>query len=245
MKRIGRIIVLGLLVAGGAGYLLVAGVWSAAQPNGALCREVQIVVTDSAKRQFVGEGELHRCLTKAGIHAVGLPMDSIPCQEIEDCLRKHPMVRTAECYKTNGSAVCVRVTQRIPVLYVVSNDGCYYIDSDRKVMPVRASVRVQVPTFEGAISQRAAATAYFDFAQWLREDDYWASRIKSVRVNSPKDIVLLQRNMNARIVLGDLTDYEQKMNKLRLLYTKGFDQLGYTDYREYDLRFAGQVVGRK
>lgn len=245
MKRIGRIIALGLVAAVGTGYLLVAGVWSVTRPNNAPCREVRIAVADSAERRFVDEDELHRCLTKAGIRAAGLPMDSVPCQTIEDCLRQHPMVRTAACYKTPGNAVCVRVTQRIPVLYVVSNDGCYYIDSDRKVMPVRASVKVHVPVVEGAVSQRAAATAYFDFAQWLSRDDYWADRIKSMRVNSPKDIVLLQRDTDTRIVLGGLDGYEQKMNKLRILYTKGFDLLGYTDYREYDLRFAGQVVGRK
>jgi len=35
------------------------------------------------------------------------------------------------------------------------------------------------------------------------------------------------------------------MDRLQKLYTKGFDKIGYTDYREYDLRFDGQVVGRR
>ena len=45
--------------------------------------------------------------------------------------------------------------------------------------------------------------------------------------------------------IAELEDYEDKLAKLRQLYTKGFDQIGYPEYREYDLRFDNQVVGRK
>ena len=47
------------------------------------------------------------------------------------------------------------------------------------------------------------------------------------------------------IILGELDGYEDKMQRLQKLYTKGFDKIGYDNYREYDLRFDGQVVGRK
>jgi hypothetical protein len=50
--------------------------------------------------------------------------------------------------------------------------------------------------------------------------------------------------MTATIVLGELKGYKRKLNKLQKLYTKGFDQMGYKPYKEYDLRFEGQVVGR-
>ena len=58
-------------------------------------------------------------------------------------------------------------------------------------------------------------------------------------------MVLTQEGMRAKIILGELMDYEKKLGNLRNLYTKGLDKMGYPDYREYDLRFAKQVVGRK
>ena len=57
--------------------------------------------------------------------------------------------------------------------------------------------------------------------------------------------MLHQREVAGNILLGNMADYEQKMNRLRKLYVDGFDEIGYTAYREFDLRYEGQVVGRK
>ena len=62
---------------------------------------------------------------------------------------------------------------------------------------------------------------------------------------NPACLVLLQENDSAKILLGELDGYENKLAKLHTLYTKGFERIGYPKYREYDLRFAKQVVGRE
>jgi cell division protein FtsQ len=112
-------------------------------------------------------------------------------------------------------------------------------------MPVRQSIEVNVPVFKGAVGKRAASEEYYDFAQWLVRNRYWNTRIKHVHVHSPKYLVLAQRDAMGDIILGELDGYEDKMQRLQKLYTKGFDKIGYDNYREYDLRFDGQVVGRK
>jgi hypothetical protein len=66
-----------------------------------------------------------------------------------------------------------------------------------------------------------------------------------VHVHNTKHLVLAQHEVKGDIILGELEGYEKKMDRLQKLYTKGFDKIGYTDYREYDLRFDGQVVGRR
>ena len=245
MSHKARNIVFSVLAAVGIVYGLVAGVWTSRQPANAPCAHVYIEVQDSIARRFVTADDLQTYLSRAGFEFRGKPMDEIDCAAIEQCLLHHDLIRTAECYKSPRNIVHVKVTQRIPVIYVVANDGCYYVDSDRKIMPLRASVKVNVLTLEGAVSRRAATEEYFDMAQWLAHDDYWSTRIQRVQVNSPRHIVLTQRGMPARILLGELDGYPQKMNKLQELYTHGFDLIGYPDYSEYDLRFAGQVVGRK
>ena len=172
-------------------------------------------------------------------------MQEVSCQIIEECLRKHDMVRTAECFKTYQGGVCVRVTQRVPALYVVSNEGAYYVDNDRQIMPIRRTIEVDVPLFKGAVGKRAATDEYFDFAQWLSSDRYWQSRIQHVQVVHPKHLVLHQTDGMGKILLGDLSQYKQKLDKLQKLYAKGADYLSDKNYREYDLRYKGQVIGRK
>ncbi len=229
-----------------ATYVVAAMVWVSTQPNGQPCQHVCLQITDSAERQFVSSEELRNYINIAGLNPIGQTMEQISCQNIEQRLITHNMVRTAQCYKSPHNDIYIRITQRVPVLYVASNDGCYYVDSDRKVMPVCSTIRVSVPTFEGAISQRAATHEYYDFAQWLTNNRYWGTRISKVQVKTPKDIVLIQQDPYARILLGTLDRYQEKMNKLRKLYIDGFEQMDepHRKYTEYDLRYNGQVVAR-
>ncbi len=222
----------------------VVGAWASKQPTDAVCQRLDILLCDSAQHQFVSVDELQRTLQRRALLPVGKRWDEVSCQEIEQCLLQHDMIRTAECYKISTGDVCVRLTQRVPMLYVTTAEGSYYVDTDRRVMPVRSSIEVSVPIFKGNVSQRAATEEYFDFVCWLQDDSYWSQRITQVHVRNPKQHVLKQRHVEGDILLGDLQGYEQKMERLRKLYVKGFDKIGYKSYKEYDLRYQGQVVGR-
>lgn len=225
--------------------MLVTAIWASRRPVEAPCAWLKVEVTDSLQRRFVKSNELCMLLQREGLSPVGKQMDAVSCQAIEDCLLGHDMIRTAECCKLANGGVRVRVTQRVPALYIRGNDGNYYVDEDRKVMPVRTAIEVDVPVFKGAVGKRAATEEYYDFAQWLMANRYWKTRIKYVHVHTPKYLVLAQNEVKGDIVLGELAGYEKKMGRLQKLYTKGFDKIGYKDYREYDLRFDGQVVGRR
>ena len=238
------------IIAGVSAVLLVAALsvavyWASHRPTPTPCAWLRVEITDSLDRHFVESSELRQMLSRAGLLPVGKPMNEISCQAIEDCMRRHDMVRTAECFKSVRGGVCVRVTQRVPALHVVGNDGTYYVDIDREIMPVRQTMAVEVPVFKGAVGKRAATEEYYDFAQWLTNSTYWQPRIQYVQVLHPKHLVLAQNNGQGKIILGDLSQYARKMDKLQKLYTKGFDQIGYKEYREYDLRYDGQVIGRK
>ena len=227
------------------GAVVVGGAWCSAQNDDSPCQVVDIVVNDSLQRQFVDTDALELFLQRNGYFPAGKRMSEVDCHAMEQCLLKHDMVRTASCYKSPFQTVYIRVTQRIPMLSVVSDNGCYYVDTDRRVMPAREKIQVEVPVFKGNVSSRAAVEEYFDFVEWLNDNHYWRALIKEVQVKNPKHLVLNQNGHSAKIILGPLDNYENKLNKLKKLYTKGLDQIGYPDYREYDLRFDSQVVGRK
>lgn len=245
MKSMVKKILLTVFVVVCCGAVLVGGVWSSAQKDDSPCTAVQIVVRDSMERQFVQVDELEGYLKRYRLYPQGLLMNQIDCQAIEQCLQAHDMVRNAECYKSPLGVVRVEVTQRVPVLCVMTAEGCYYVDSDREVMPARKSVDVDLPVFRGAVSERAAKEEYYDFVEWLQGNHYWRELISDVYVQHSRYLLLTQRGQKAKIVLGALDGYADKLARLRKLYTHGLDEIDHPDYREYDLRFEGQVVGRK
>ena len=224
--------------------VLTGGVICSQQVDSSLCSQVDVVVVDSLDRQYVDADELVRYLKSKKCYGLGSVMADIDCHAMETLLLEHPMVRTANCYKTPFGGLRIRVSQRVPVLCVKTSDAMYLVDADRKVMPCRSGMEQGLLVLSGAVNQRAALAEYYDFVLWLKQSDYWCSRIKRLNVHNTRHIVLTQNEYDANIVLGQLDGYEEKLERLQKLYTKGFDVLGYPDCRELDLRFTGQVVRR-
>ena len=110
------------------GAVVVGGAWCSAQNDDSPCQVVDIVVNDSLQRQFVDADALELFLQRNGYFPAGKRMSEVDCHAMEQCLLKHDMVRTASCYKSPFQTVYIRVTQRIPMLSVVSDNGCYYVD---------------------------------------------------------------------------------------------------------------------
>ena len=110
-------------------------------------------VVDSDERSYVTERELTQLLKAADLFPVGRTLDVGSLHRIESAVRKHPMVRTAECYLTPRNEVRIRLTQRVPLLRVQTPVETYLIDTDRRVMEARACVKDKVPVVTGNIGR--------------------------------------------------------------------------------------------
>lgn len=209
-----------------------------------VCPKLQINILDIDERLYLTTDELIDQLWLKNLYPVKQPLTSIPTQAIENLTLQHPMVRTAECYKTCDGVVHIDLTQRVPLLRVVTQDGQYYIDTDRKKMPARASIKTPVLIATGNVGPRMAANELSDFAEWLQESDYWHKRISYVKVANPRSIQVVQRDSAATILLGEITNYQPKLNKLQKWY-QGIQGIDISIYHQLDVRYKGQVIGIK
>lgn len=55
----------------------------------------------------------------------------------------------------------------------------------------------------------------------LRNDEFWDAYVEQIVVDGKKEVILIPKVGNFRIVLGGMKGYEQKMEKLRLFLKKG------------------------
>lgn len=69
---------------------------------------------------FVTKNEVAAILQKKGIYPVGKKMDRVHTKTLEKELDKHPLINEAQCYKTPNGKICVEVTQRVPILHIMS-----------------------------------------------------------------------------------------------------------------------------
>ena len=192
--------------------------------------------------QFLKPQELEHWLQQAGLHPKGKPYRDINTEAIEQCVRAFNPVRTAECFKTNAGLVCVEVTQREPLLRVVTATDSYFIDTEHKRMEVRPTVNPEILIVTGRVTEKAATNEIADFCQWLLNDNYWHGRIVQMEVNGPKDISFLQKGDQPRLIIGSLDNYKGKFKRLKA-YMEKESSLQIPRYKELDVRYEGQVIG--
>lgn len=227
-----------------AALLIAAVVWGYQMtPNTTQCRSLEYIIEDRSERMYLTENELTQLLRAENIYPVGQELNVLSLYRIEQAVRRHPMVRTAECYITPRNEVKVRLTQRVPLLRVQTPADAYFIDKDRRVMPVRATVKDDVLLVTGAVGVQLASKSLADFAEWLQDNPYWSSRVRYAHVQSPQ-MVYLYLHHRPRVVMGNMRGFERKLAKLKTLFECGANAIDDKNYTELDVRFHGQVIGR-
>ena len=100
------------------------------------CRKVLINIDNGVVRGFLDAAAVKNQLQRAKIYPEGDAMDAVSVRRIEDTLENNPLIENAECYKTMGGGVVINITQRLPVLRVMSDNGeNYYIDAKGDLLP--------------------------------------------------------------------------------------------------------------
>ena len=210
------------------------------------CRTIEYTIEDEKERLYLTEKELDLLLRAEDLYPVGRQLNRIDLHRIEQAVARHPMVRTAECFTTPRNEVEVHLTQRIPLLRVQTDGESYLIDTDRRVMQARAAVKDRVLPVTGNVGQQMASKQMADFAEWLQDNSYWQERIHHLYVHSPQKVyVCLNDSARTRVVLGTMDDYDTKLAKLRTFLDNKESLPQDIQYTELDIRFHGQVIGRK
>lgn len=211
-----------------------------------VCKGVIVAIQDSASQQLITKNDVYNLLGNHGIQVKGKAIANLPIDAIEDVVQGHPMVRTSTCYPTTHHHLRIEITQRVPLMKVSNGVEGYYIDTDHKRMPLSNKVdNKELLVVSGAVGQRAAENEIAGLVEWIKKHRYWKHRITGIKVVHPRLYKLQQANNEPYIVIEDIKQYDVCLNRLQKWY-KGTRT--YTDmpkYKELDLRYKDQVIGRK
>jgi len=238
MKRILSIIVASLLL----GYLFFAVYFLQGEKQNIPCTNLIIVIKDSLDRQFLSQNDIISFLKTAQLYPVGKPLNSINTYAIEQKIAANEMVSTASAYKTPSGSIKIEITQKMPVLRVFTSRENYYVDDMGRVMPASYQHAVYLPIASGNIEKSFATTEIYKFALFLHKNEFWNNQIEQIYVHPNKEVELVPRIGNHRIILGDFEDFEEKMNNLRLFYEQAIPKMGWEKYEIINLKYKKQIV---
>ena len=228
-----------------AGYVVYAIITFESKPTESYCKEIQITIKDTASGQFILSQDVSTFLERNKIFPVGKKIANINSEEIEQKLREIPIIGEVECYFSPGGTLFITISQRKPILRILSNLDNYYMDDEAKIIPSSSNFSLHLPIATGNIDTLYAQNNLYKFALFLKENDFWNAQIAQIDVLANKDVVLIPRIGEHQILLGQLDGFEEKLERLMKFYQNGLSETGWNKYDKINLKFENQVVCTK
>jgi cell division protein FtsQ len=220
---------------------------------GTVCKDVKIYIPGN--QYFIDKEEVENILHVSSNQLIGRHMETINLHQLEGKLNANPFVETAKVYADMDGIISIEISQRVPVLRVMNQfDQDFYVDQHGLKIPMSDNFTAKVIAANGFIDEpfgkvdtlhTALVKDIFKTAQFINRDSLWSAQIAQIYVNDHKEIELIPRVGNQRILLGNADSLATKFANLRIFYKKALPMVGWDAYTVINIKYANQVVGIK
>jgi cell division protein FtsQ len=227
----------------------------------ATCNRIEVVIEDSTELPFVAREDVLELLVREENRILGYPMNQLDIAGLEGSCRIHPFIRTAEVYGTVEGVLTVEIEQRDPVIRVMGRDGStHYIDGEGYLVPDRQDQSIhllhvtghlQVPNTGGMaihldeLEGSEILHELFRMAKVIHEDEFWRGQIEQIYIDENGEAELVPRVGAHLILLGQMSGFEEKLEKLYSFYMNGLGRTNWNKYEIINLKYQDQIVCTK
>lgn len=210
-----------------------------------VCSQVKIDISDSGTEGFLNTEEIKKILQKNNMYPLGKLIGEVNCREMEEFLMTSPFVDQAQCYKTQNGHINIMLTQRMPIIRIMAEDGSnYYLDNHGGIMGnIKYTADMIIAT--GKISQKYAQDSLSQVANFITHSKLWNSQIEQINVLHDGTMELVPRVGEHTIYIGKPTDIEQKLDRLEKFYRYGLSKAGWNKYKYINVEFSNQIICRR
>lgn len=219
--------------------------------------EVRINVTPINGYRFLGEEDVLKLLAERTNHRFGeeeLAVGQLNLRTIEDSLMQSPFVDKADAYVDARNHLYIDITQREPIVKILSDGGNYYLDREGRKLPSspRDVARVlvasgKIPDYEVGCMDDVLhpLRVLHHVATYIHDDEFLRPLIEQLYLDEAGDLVLVPKLGQHTIVLGSDERLAEKFRYLKIFYNEILPKQGWKAYKRISLKFEGQVVGIK
>ena len=246
-----------VVIGGGMLTLLIAAMGKQKKNT---CKDYSITIKGGEGDDlFLGKSDIVRLLkgaTKGGIK--GQQKSSFNLLKMESLLEGNVWVKDAQLYFDNKDVLHVTVKERVPIARIFTIGGkSFYIDEEEQAMQLSDKRSAKVPVFTGfpdkKMRKEKDSLLLHEVkitAEFINNDSFWTSQVAQIDMAPSEADGSWEFDMvpvvgNHIVNLGSGENIEKKFNRLFIFYKQVLSRTGFDKYKAIDVRFAGQVVGRK
>jgi cell division protein FtsQ len=217
-----------------------------------LCKDVKVYIPGN--QYFIDREEVDNILQVNSRALIGRRMEDININGLENKLKANPFIEFAKVYTDMDGVINVEISQRQPILRLMNRFGQdFYVDQHGLKIPLSTNFTARVIVANGYIDEAFAnqvdslhtklAADLFKTADYIRKDSLWDAQIAQIYVNKEREIELIPRVGNNRILLGTADSLDNKFHNLLVFYKKALPLVGWDAYKVINIKYANQVVG--
>ena len=240
-----KILATALSVAVAAYLLLAVTAFNKPEGKAKVCTQVKINIADAAVDGFLNADAIKRMLQQKGVYPLGKAMHEVNVRLIEETIGRSPFVAKAEVCKTDGGFVEINLSQRMPVIRVMANNGDdYYVDSHGGIMQKTHYVS-DIIVATGNISKGYARRVLTQVGNTIAADKFWQSQVVQLNVLPDGTMEMVPRVGDNIVYLGSPSGLQAKLDRLRKFYKYGLSRLGWDRYSYISVEFGNQIICKK
>ena len=246
IKKIAKITGLVCLFLLAAAYFAFSSMITKQQQAGLSCTQIHITMADSNTNRMVLPGEIQAFLQKNKLVSTGMKWSEINLYDLEQHLTAENGIKHCQVYANINGNLFIELTQRSPLLRLETAKGGYYMDESGTLFPMTPQRTAYIPVVSGSIplEDKVWLARLYDFGLYLQKNRFWNAQIEQLYVHAPHNIEIIQRIGHQTIMLGDLNQFEYKLQKLYSFYRTVSASEGWDKYSYIDIRYGDQIICR-
>ena len=222
--------------------------------RGRTCQGIKVEISDSTERRFVAKEDVGDWMKDYGVY-VGLPLDSVRLDRIEDIMDSRSAVRKSQAWLTEDGYIHIALTQREPVVRFQDGNNGFYADASGFIFPLQSRFTVRVPIVDGDLPLKVARGFKGDRSddEWLMKllsmvgymkGSPWEENISQISVSSEGNLVLIPREGKERFIFGSPDRAADKFRLIGRYYEAVRPNMDAGKYSWVDVRQNGQIICR-
>lgn len=262
MKRVINLVLKLIL---GAGIIMLF-IFANQKQQEVICPEFSIELDYNGGEPLISRYYIRQLVTEQGIKVKGQPLGKIDPGEIHKAISRSPFVKKINLTQDINGRLRADVVQRSPIVRVIDMNGKqFYIDSEGKRLPISHEFTARVLIANGKIdsgktpdslhSEKDMNKAYkqlspdlqkvFLVAKNLQTNEFARVLAEQIYINASGETEIIPKIGEQIILLGDTTSIADKLEKLKIYYTKGNGTGNRADYHQINLSYKDQIVCKK
>jgi len=209
-------------------------------------REVSEIQVDfvGENRLFITEETINNLLKENFINQKKITKCDLFLKPLENGIKNHPMIETAEVFVTINGTLKTHVKQKTPIARFYSKNTSYYIDYYGIKMPLSENFSARVPFVLGKLNEQNKEEIT-ELLRYIYDDPFLKKNIISMTINKDNSVYMKNRNYDYTINFGKPNQIERKFNNYKAFFQKAPQDTMIDKYKNINLNFTKQVVCTK